>query len=232
MRKLLALLWFAASTMQAQVPEAGTFRYELFDNSDRRVGTYSFTIVKEGRVWRIASEMDVDTEVFFLKVRLRDHNNFTHDGQTFLSFQVKYFKDVPLQKTVDKKIEGRLEGSSWTLTSMQDGKEVRKNLPATAFTEVRNLISRLISPEAIVRPGEKRKALSLDPLTFQVDHVESRGLREESVDFQGKKRHLYVIEQKADDGDVLVKKFDNGLIYHSQTAEGYALLQSAVTPEF
>jgi hypothetical protein len=30
----------------------------------------------------------------------------------------------------------------------------------------------------------------------------------------------------------MVKKFDHGLIYRSQAAEGYALLKSADTPDF
>lgn len=232
MRWLFLLLWMGARMGLAQVPDSGTFRYQLFDNSDRPVGRYDFTIEKEGKLWRITSDMDIDTRVFFLRIRLHDHNSFTHDGQSFQSFTVKYFKDVPLQKTVDQNVEGRLEGKMWQITSTQAGQSVLKTYPADAFEEIRNLVSRYIRPEAILRPGETRSTRSLDPLTLEIGLVESLGLREESIDFQGKTRRLHVMEQKAADGDVIVKKFDNGLIYRSQTSNGYALLQSALTPGF
>ncbi|MFW7381726.1 MAG: hypothetical protein ACOH5I_23155 [Oligoflexus sp.] len=85
----------------------------------------------------------------------------------------------------------------------------------------------------VIRPTESR--ISYHAVLFwqavcQI-HV-SRGLHEETVDFQGRKRHLFVIEQKALDGDVVVSKFENGLIYRSQTPEGYALLERVEMPGF
>lgn len=232
MRSLLFILAFTAKAAWAQIPESGVFRYELFDNGDRKVGDYHFTIQKNGKLWRISSEMDVDTTIFFLKVKLLDQNSFTHDGQAFQSFEVKYFKDVPLQKTLVLKMEGHRDGEIWQITGARNGINLHKTLENKAFDEVRNLVSRLIRPEAILRPGETRITRSLDPLTLDIGPVESRGLGEESIEFQGKKRRLHLMEQKAPDGDVQVKKFDNGLIYRSQTAEGYALLKSAETPDF
>ncbi|WP_141735677.1 hypothetical protein [Oligoflexus tunisiensis] len=232
MRWLILILALHAGTAWSQVPDSGVFRYELFDNSDHPAGTYSFTITRDGPLWNINSEMDVDARVFFLKVTLRDHNSFTHDGQSFRSFQVNYFKDVPFQKTIHQQVQGRREENVWHISSQINSQKSEKTLAAAAFDEVRNLISRLIRPEAILLPGHTRSTRSLDPLTLEIDPVTSRGLHEESIEFQGKKRRLHVMVQEAPDGDVTVKKFDNGLIYRSQTAEGYALLKSAMTPNF
>jgi hypothetical protein len=232
MHRLLLLFLFTAGKAWSQPPNSGVFRYELFDSGHRKVGNYHFTIQKDGRLWRISSEMDVDTQIFFLTVKLHDHNSFTHDGEGFQSFEVNYFKDVPFQGTIAQKVEARREGESWRISSEINGHKSHKILENKAFDEVRNLVSRLIRPEAVLRTSESRSTRSLDPLTLDIGVVLSRGLGEESVEFQGKTRRLHVMEQKAPDGDVRVKKFDNGLIYHSQTAEGYALLMSAETPDF
>lgn len=232
MRKFLGILCVLAGTASAQIPDSGVFRYELFDNGDRKVGTYNFTIQKEARLWRITSDMSVDAHILFLKVKLHDHNSFTHDGESFQSFDMKYFKDVPLQKTIDQTVTAVRDGATWTIQVKKNNETITRTLENKAFDEVRNLISRLIRPEAILRPGAIRSTRSLDPLTLTIDTVESRGLGEESISFQGKVRRLHVMEQKAADGDVRVKKFDNGLIYHSQTDEGYARLISAETRDF
>lgn len=71
-------------------------------------------------------------------------------------------------------------------------------------------------------------------MSLEIDEIESRGLAVERVEFQGRRRELYVMETRASDGNVTVKKFTNGLIliYLSRTDEGYALLVSAQAPSF
>jgi len=227
---LLHVLW--SSLVLGQVPEWGRFDYILYDNGDRPVGTYFFTIGKEGSVWRITSDMRVDTKFLFLPIRFHDRNTFTHDGNTFQSFSVSYLKDVPLQRTVHLEVSGARNGNNWIIQSSKTGNVESRRVPHSAFDEIRNLISRLVRPEAVLKPGEIRRSLSLDPLTLEISEVESRGIEIISTEFQGRKRDLYVMETKASDGNVKVHKFVNGLIYRSQTGEGYALLKSAQTPSF
>src|SRR5712671_440652 len=106
MRVALAMILMVAQLAFAQIPEQGRFEYVLYDNQDRPVGSYFFTIRREGDLWRIASEMSVDTRFFLLPIRLNDRNSFTHDGKSFQSFSVQYFKDVPLQKTLRVEVLG------------------------------------------------------------------------------------------------------------------------------
>jgi len=232
MRVALAMILMVARLAFAQIPEQGRFEYVLYDNQDRPVGSYFFTIRREGDLWRIASEMSVDTRFFLLPIRLNDRNTFTHDGKSFQSFSVEYFKDVPLQKTLRVEVLGSRSEKGWTIRSSSDRETFSRDLPHESFEEVRNLISRLVRPQAVLHPGESRRARSLDPVTLEISDVESRGVEIESVEFQGRRRELFVMEIKAPDGDVRVKKFANGLIYRSQTAEGYALLKSANMPSF
>lgn len=215
-----------------QIPDRGRFEYVLYDNGDRPVGTYFFTIEKEDGVWRIASEMSVDTRFLMLPIRLKDQNSFTHDGENFRSFNVKYFKDVPFQKTVLQEVSGARTADGWTIQSRRSGISGSQQFSHGSFEEVRNLISRLVRPEAVLRPGQVRKTLSLDPLSLAISEVESRGIEVESIEFQGRKRELFVMVTTASDGNVKVKKFSNGLIYRSETEDGYALLKSAQTPSF
>ena len=226
----LAVLW--SHLASSQIPDQGRFDYVLYDNGDRPVGTYFFTINKEGSVWRITSEMHVDTRFLLFPIRLRDQNTFTHDGRFFQSFSVKYFKDVPLQSTVELAVSGVRNDNSWTIQTKSGGNIGSQQFSQKSFEEVRNLVSRLVRPEAALRPGQVRRTLSLDPLSLEISEVESRGIAVDSVEFQGRKRELLVMEIKSSDGDVKVKKFSNGLIYRSQTRDGYALLKSAQTPSF
>jgi hypothetical protein len=215
-----------------QIPDQGRFDYVLYDNGDRPVGTYFFTIVKEGSVWRITSEMNIDTRFLLFSIRLKDQNTFTHDGRSFQSFKVDFFKDVPLQRTVQLAVSGARNLDGWTIQTMSGGNAGLQQLPRNSFEEVRNLISRLVRPEAVLRPGQVSTRRSLDPLSLEISEVESRGIAIDSVEFQGRRRELFVMETKSSDGDVTVHKFSNGLIYRSQTSDGYALLKSARTPSF
>lgn len=224
------LLW--SSLALAQIPEQGRFDYVLYDGRDQHVGTYFFTIEREGGAWRITSEMSVDARFLLFPIRLNDRNSFIHDGKSFQSFSVRYFKDVPLQRTLQVEVSGARDARGWTIQTTSGGQAVARQFSHQSFDEVRNLVSRLVRPEAILRPGEARKTLSLDPISLEISEVESRGIGIESVEFQGRKRELFVMETRASDGDVRVKKFSNGLIYRSQTSEGYALLKSARTPSF
>lgn len=227
---VLAVLW--SHLAWSQIPDQGRFDYVLYDNADRPVGTYYFSIGKEGSVWRITSEMNIDTRFLMFPIRLRDRNTFTHDGAHFQSFSVRYFKDVPLQSTVELAVSGVRNGDGWTIQTTSGGNTGSQQFSQKSFEEVRNLVSRLVRPEAALRPGQVRKALSLDPLSLEISEVETRGIALDSVEFQGRKRELLVMEIKSSDGDVKVKKFSNGLIYRSQTRDGYALLKSARTPSF
>ena len=215
-----------------QIPDQGKFDYVVYDKADRPVGTYSFTIGREGPLWRVSSRMEIDTRILVLRIRLKDENSFTHDGRQFQSFQVSYFKDVPLQRTVQMEVSGRRDESGWTVQSKTAGKAVTRQFAQDRFEEVRNLASRLVRPQAVLRPGQAAKVLSLDPLTLEVGEVESRGVGVEAVEFQGRRRELFVMETRAPDGNVRVHKFANGLIYRSQTEDGYALLKSAQLPSF
>jgi hypothetical protein len=215
-----------------QIPDQGRFDYILYDNGDRPVGTYYFTIEKEGGVWRISSDMNVDTRLLLFAIRLRDRNSFTHDGKSFLSFHVSYFKDVPLQRTVQLEVSGVRNLDDWTVRTTRDGAIGARRFAPDSFEDVRNLISRLVRPEAVLQPGQVRKSRSLDPLSLEIDDVETRGVAIGSVEFQGRRRELFVMETKSSDGDVRVQKFSNGLIYRSQTNDGYALLKSAQCPSF
>ena len=232
MRALLLLLALWPPLTLGQIPEWGRFDYVLYDNDDRPVGTYFFTISKEGNVWRITSDMSVDTKFLFLPIRFTDRNTFTHDGSTFQSFSVSYLKDVPLQRTVHLEVSGARNGNSWIVQTNKDGRSDSRRISHTTFDEIRNLVSRLVRPESVLTPGQTKRSLSLDPLTLEISEVESRGIEIVSVEFQGRKRDLYVMETKAADGNVKIHKFANGLIYRSQTGEGYALLKSAQTPSF
>lgn len=226
---VISVLW--ARLALGQIPEEGRFDYVIYDNGNQPVGTYFFTIHKEGSVWRITSEMSVDTRFLLFPVRLKDQNTFTHDGNAFQSFHVKYFKDVPLQRTVQVEVSGVRHNDGWTIQT--SGASTSSRLfPQESFDEVRNLVSRLVRPENVLRPGQIRKTLSLDPLSLEISEVESRGIKVESIEFQGRTRELFVMETRATDGNVKVKKFSNGLIYRSQTENGYALLKSAQTPSF
>jgi hypothetical protein len=228
----ILLLGLCPPLVLGQVPEWGRFEYVLYDNGDRPVGTYFFTIGKEGDLWRITSDMRVDTTFLFFPIRFKDQNTFTHDGNAFQSFRVSYYKDVPLQRTVQQEVSGVNDGNRWTIQSINGNSTDIRQIPRTDFEEIRNLISRLVRPEAVLRPGEIRKSRSLNPLTLEISEVESRGIEIVSVEFQGRLRDLYVMETRATDGNVRVHKFTNGLIYRSQTAEGYALLKSAQAPSF
>lgn len=227
---ILFALW--SHLALGQIPDWGRFNYVVYDNGDQPVGKYFFTIDKEGSVWRISSEMSIHTRVFLFPVRLRDQNSFTHDGRNFRSFKVSYFKDVPLQSTVQLEVFGVRDGSGWKIQINGGAKTGSQHLPHQSFEDVRNLVSRLVRPEAVLRPGQVRKSLSLDPLSLEISEVVSRGVEIDSIEFQGRKRELFIMEIKASDGNVRVKKFANGLIYRSQTENGYALLKSAQTPSF
>jgi len=227
---VLTALW--SHLALGQIPDQGRFNYVLYDNGDRPVGTYFFTINKEGSVWRITSEMSVDTRFLLFPIRLKDQNTFTHDGRRFQSFHVKYFKDVPLQSTVQLEVSGVRNNNGWIIQTKSGGNTGSQQFSQGSFEEVRNLVSRLVRPEAVLRPGQVRKTLSLDPLSLEISEVESRGVEVDSIEFQGRKRELFVMEIKASDGNAKVKKFSNGLIYRSQTRDGYALLKSAQTPSF
>ncbi len=232
-RFLFALSCLLASFQAAaQIPEQGRFDYVLYDNGDRPVGNYFFSIARMGGDWRIESEMTVDTRFLLLPIRLKDQNSFIHDGTAFKSFEVRYFKDVPLLSTLRLEVVGARSAEGWTVQATRNGNAASLYFPPEGFAEVRNLISRLVRPEAVLRPGEVRTAQSLDPLTLEVGKVESRGIAIESVAFQGRPRELFVMETRAPDGNVTVKKFANGLIYLSRTAEGYALLKAAQLPGF
>jgi len=231
-RAFLILIALWPHLALGQIPDRGRFDYVLYDNGDQPVGTYFFTIDKEGTVWRIASEMSIDTRFLFFRIRLKDQNSFTHDGRHFQSFTVSYFKDVPLRSTVQLVVSGVRDGDGWTIRANSDGKTSSQQFSQKSFEEVRNLVSRLVRPDAVLRPGQVRKSLSLDPLSLEISEVESRGVEVDSIEFQGRKRELFVMEIIASDGNVKVKKFANGLIYRSQTRDGYALLVSARTPSF
>jgi hypothetical protein len=227
---VLSALW--SQLALGQIPDQGRFDYVLYDNADRPVGTYFFTISKEGGVWRISSEMNVDTRFLLFPIRLKDQNTFTHDGSFFQSFHVNYLKDVPLQRTVQLEVSGVRNVNGWTIQTMSGGNIVSQQFSQNSFENVRNLVSRLVRPEAVLRPGQISKTLSLDPLSLEISEVETRGIAVDSVEFQGRKRELFVMETKSSDGDVTVHKFSNGLIYRSQTGDGYALLKSARTTSF
>jgi hypothetical protein len=232
MRAFLILIALWPHLALGQIPDRGRFNYVLYDNGNQPVGSYFFTIEKEGSVWRIASEMSIDTRFLLFQVRLKDQNSFTHDGRSFQSFNVSYFKDVPLQSTVQLEVSGVRTGSGWTIQTKSGNMNSQKFFSQESFEEVRNLVSRLIRPEAVLRPGQVRRTLSLDPLRLEISEVESRGVEVDWIEFQGRKRELFVMEIRASDGNAKVKKFSNGLIYRSQTRDGYALLISAETPSF
>lgn len=232
MRTLLALIFLWPLLTFGQIPDEGRFDYLIYDNGNRVVGTYFFTINKESGVWRISSDMSIDTSFLRLPIRVRDKNTFTHDGKNFLSFNVNYFKDVPLKNTIHLYVSGTRNSNGWAIQIKNNRKSDSQQFSHQSFEEVRNLVSRLVRPEATLGPGQVKKTLSLDPLTLEIGEVESRGVEMDSVEFQGKKRDLYVMETKASDGNVKVHKFSNGLIYRSQTSDGYALLKSAQASSF
>jgi len=232
LRALFALCALWSHLASGQIPDQGRFDYVLYDNGDQPVGTYFFTIAKEGSVWRITSEMNIDTRFLLFSIRLKDHNTFTHDGSAFRSFKVDYFKDVPLQRTVQLAVSGARNPDGWTIETMRGGNTSLQLFLRDSFEDVRNLISRLVRPEAVLRPGQVTKRRSIDPLSLEISEVVSRGIAIDSVEFQGRTRELFVMETKSSDGDVTVHKFSNGLIYRSQTSDGYALLKSARTPSF
>jgi hypothetical protein len=210
MRALLVLFALWLHPALGQIPDQGRFEYVLYDNGDRPVGTYFFTIAREGHVWRISSEMNVDTRFFLFRIRLQDQNSFTHDGRSFQSFHVKYLKDVPLS-TLQLEVSGVRNGNDWIIQTNRDGTTGSRQLSPESFEEVRNLVSRLVRPEAVLRPGQARKSLSLDPLSLEISEVETRGVEVESIEFQGRRRELFVMEISASDGDAKVKKFSNDL---------------------
>src|ERR1700741_2318882 len=115
MRAFLVLFALWSHLALGQIPDQGRFDYVLYDNSDRPVGTYFFTIAKEGEVWRITSEMSVDTRFLLFRIRLKDQNSFTHDGKVFQSFQVKYFKDVPFQSAMQLEVSGVRNDNGWRI---------------------------------------------------------------------------------------------------------------------
>ena len=176
--------------------------------------------------------MAVDTRILVFPIRLLARNSFAHDGTSFRSFEVRYFKDVPLQRSTEMEIAAVRGEGGWRIRLVDRAGTRSRELPGESFEEARNLISRLVRPEAVLRPGEARKARSLDPLTLEVSEIETHGVGIETVEFQGRRRQLFVMETRAPDGDVRVKKFSNGLIYRSQTSEGYALLKAARMPDF
>ena len=232
MRAALLALLLGSPLAPGQSPEPGRFDYRLYDNGDRPVGKYFFTIERAGDAWRVASEMVVDTRFLFLPIRLMDRNSFVHDGRDFRSFHVDYLKDVPLQRTVRLEVSGVRDEDGWRIQRSEGGDSIRRHLSPNSFDEVRNLVSRLVRPQAVLRPGQSRKSTSLDPLSLEISEVVSRGIATDSVDFQGRRHELFVMEIRASDGDVTVKKFANGLIYLSRTPDGYALLTSARSPFF
>ena len=233
MRTFLSVMGLWPLLAFGQIPDQGRFDYVIYDNGDRPVGSYFFTIRREGRLWRISSEMSVDTRFLLFRIRFRDQNNFTHDGSSFQSFHVSYFKDVPLQRTVQLEVFGERSGETWTIRSTSGGNAGPPRIfPRSSFEEVRNLISRLVRPEAVLQPGQIKRTLSLDPLNLEISEVESRGVAVESIEFQGRRREVFVMDIRASDGNARVMKFANGLIYRSQTEDGYALLKSAETASF
>ena len=85
MKFLLCLLVLFPWPAFGQIPDAGDFHYILYDNRDHPVGTYSFTIRKDGSLWRIASQMDIDTRVLLISGSL-DRSQFIHSRWKTVSF--------------------------------------------------------------------------------------------------------------------------------------------------
>src|SRR5258706_14249402 len=133
---ILCALW--SHLALGQIPDQGRFDYVLYDNADRPVGTYFFTIGKEGAVWRVTSDMSVDTRFLLFSVRLKDQNTFTHDGSVFQSFHVRYFKDVPLQRTVQLEVSGVRDANGWTIQTKSGETTGARQLSPGSFAEARN----------------------------------------------------------------------------------------------
>lgn len=102
-----------------------------YDSGDRPVGSCFFTINKEGNIWRISSELNVDIRFLSFRIRLRDKNGFVHDETNFQSFRIQHLKVVPLQRTVQLAVSAVRNANSWTIQTMSGGILDLSNFPRT-----------------------------------------------------------------------------------------------------
>ncbi len=211
----------------------GSFLYKVFDHSHNEVGYYNFTVLKDQTkgVWNITSEMTIETTLMGMTVKIMDNNSFIFDGEKFLNFKIINERKLPFLPNKRISVEGIRESKSWKVERIVNGNLTSKTFAESEFLEVRNLISRIVRPEAVLSPGDEVESVSLDPLELEIIKVKTKGISMGNIRFQGKEEPIYRMTQTVDGDSITVDKFKFGLIYSTVTSHGYSKLITASCAE-